>query len=102
MDYLKVEDLKPGYLYRIKARNGTVGVWDPDKGEFLLSRLKFGSNFVFGEVHWDLDPHFGTVKPLEELEESPFDMEDYSRGELLKYLNKWEHKLDVPHPKERP
>jgi len=116
--YLKVEELKPGYLYRIRARNGTVGVWNPDKGEFVLSRYKFRTNYTFGEIHWDLDPHFGTVKPWEELEKSPFTVEDLTsrlmkggkygeywgnpkEEELLKYLNEWEHKLNDPHPKER-
>ena len=115
--YLKVDELKPGYLYRIKARNGTVGVWNPAKGQFTLSRYKFGDNYTFGEVHWDLDTSFGTVKPWEELEKSPFDLEDLrdrvivvngqefwgnpKEEELLKYLNEWEHKLDDPHPKER-
>jgi hypothetical protein len=117
MDYLEVEELKPCYLYRIKARNGTVGIWDPDKGHFLLSRYKFGDNFTFGEIHWDLDTSFGTVKPWEELEETPFtldqlksrimvvDGKEYwgnpAEEALLEYLNMWEHKLDDPHPKER-
>lgn len=101
-DYLKVEELKPGYLYRIRARNGTVGVWDPDKGEFLLSRYKYGSNYTFGEVHWDLSDFFGTVRPHEELEKCPLDMADFDEKEMLKYLNEWEHKLNDPHPKERP
>ena len=115
--YLKVEELKSGYLYRIRARNGTVGVWNPDKGEFVLSRYKFHDNFMFGEIHWDLSDSFGTVKPWEELEKSPFTVEDLTdrvmskngehwwgnpkEEELLKYLNEWEHKLDDPHPKER-
>ena len=128
--YLKVEELKPCYLYRIKARNGTVGLWNPDKGEFVLSRYKFGNNYTFGEIHWDLDPNFGTAKPWEELEKSPFELEDLEsrimtweeaglekpswaktdgatiwynpkEEELLKYLNMWEHKLNDPHPKER-
>ena len=115
--YLKVEKLKPGYLYRIKARNGTVGIWDPDKGEFVLSRYKFGSNFTFGEIHWDLSDSFGTAKPWEELEKSPFTVDQLkshlmrvkgkeywgnpSEEALLKYLNMWEHKLNDPHPKER-
>ena len=126
--YLKVEELKPFYLYRIRARNGTVGIWNPEKGEFLLSRMKFGDNFTFGEIHWDLDAHFGTVKPWEELEKSPFtekdlndktitweeagvDKPEWAIGdtffgnpkatELLKYLNEWEHKINDPHPKER-
>lgn len=119
MDYLKVEDLKPGYLYRIRARNGTVGIWNPETGEFLLSRYKFGNNYTFGEIHWDLDPNFGTAKPFEELEKSPFEMEDLQDRQMVKgdlkwwgkpkekeqalldYLNKWEHKLNDPHPKER-
>jgi hypothetical protein len=115
--YLKVEELKPCYLYRIKARNGTVGLWNPTKGQFTLSRYKFGDNYTFGEVHWDLDTSFGTVKPWEELEKSPFELEDLrdrvmvvndrefwgnpKEEELLKYLNEWEHKLNDPHPKER-
>ena len=118
MDYLKVEELKPFHLYRIKARNGTVGIWNPDKGEFVLSRYKFRENYTFGEIHWDLDPNFGTARPLEELEETPFNAEDLrdraihidgvdwwgnpKEKDILKYLNEWEHKLDIPHPKERP
>jgi hypothetical protein len=77
MDYLKVEELKPYYTYRIKARNGRVGIWTPESGDFQLRRTKFNSIFVFGEVHWDLDPHFGTAKPWEELEQSPFDYDDF-------------------------
>jgi len=115
--YLKVEELKPGYLYRIKARNGTVGIWDDEKGEFVLSRYKFGDNYTFGEIHWDLSTSFGTVKPWEELEKSPFtvkqlkshiimvDDKEYwgnlNEEDILTYLNEWEHKLDDPHPKER-
>lgn len=118
MDYLQVEELKPFYLYTIKARNGTVGVWRPEKGEFVLSRFKFGENYTFGEVHWDLSDHFGTAKPLEELEQSPFTEDDFTWKKMkdrvgkeywanpndafvLKYLNEWEHKLSLPHPKER-
>lgn len=116
MDYLKVDELKEGYLYRIKARNGTVGVWHSNKSEFLLSRYKFGHNFLFGELHWDIDKRFGTVKPLEELEKSPFAGDDVtprrftSKGqnvfgrpkeaEILEYLNLWEKKLGGPHPRE--
>ena len=118
MDYFKVEELKPFYLYRIKARNGTVGIWHPEKGEFVLSRMKFGSNFTFGEIHWDLDTSFGTAKPVEELEKTPFTEKELDSRILtgrdgkeywgnpdeifvLKYLNEWEHKLNLPHPKER-
>ena len=112
-DYLKVEELKPGYTYRIRARNGTVGVWYPEVGEFILSRYKFGSNYTFGEIHYDLSDHFGTARPYEELEKCPLykpnvdgdtyhAIVDFNEVEMLKYLNEWEHKLRDPHPKERP
>lgn len=118
--YLKVEELKPYYLYRIKARNGTVGLWNPNKGEFVLSRYKFGDNYTFGEIHWDLDTSFGTVKPWKELDKSPFTEGDFKwqkikeegiRGwywgnpkeeALLKYLNEWEYKLNDVYPREKP
>jgi len=103
-DYLKPEELKIGYLYRIDARNASIGIWRGfKKGDFVISRYKFGQNYLFEEIHWDLSPDFGTVKPLYEIEESPFveyDLEyvewmgdnglcwGYARGtEILDYLN---------------
>ena len=127
MEYLKVEELKPFYTYRIRARNGRVGVWYPDAGDFMLKREKFGDVFVFGETHYDLDDHFGTAMPLEELEQSPFTAEDFKyktmtweeagfkrpehaltdkvmfrprEKELLDYLQQWEDKMTDPHPRE--
>ena len=129
MDYLKVEELKPYYTYKIKARNGRVGIWRPDRGDFLLYRVKFNSHYTFGEIHWDLDSHFGTARPLEELEKSPFTKDDLNgrvmtwdeagwekpewadydefygkpkEKEILKYLKGWEDKMDTQHPKEAP
>lgn len=77
MDYLKVDELKPYYTYKIRARNGRVGIWRPEGGDFVLRRTKFNDVFTFGEIHWDLDKHFGTAKPLEELEKSPFTYDDF-------------------------
>lgn len=129
MDYLKVEELKPYYTYRIHARNGRVGIWRPEKGDFLLYRVKFNDHYTFGEYHWDLSDSFGTAKPLEELEKSPFTAKDMEyvettweeagldkpkwahydkfirrpkEKEMLKYLKKWEDKISDPHPKEAP
>jgi hypothetical protein len=47
MDYLKVEELKPYYTYRIRARNGRVGIWRPETGEFTLRRTKFNDVFWY-------------------------------------------------------
>ena len=100
--YLKVEKLKDGFLYYIDARNADFGIWNPEKNSFFISRVKFGHNFVFEEIHYDKDETFGTVKPLKEIEESPFKSEDiklevttdyigYTHSDdLLNYLNRFE------------
>ena len=90
--YMKVEELKDGYLYRINARNANYGIWYGEKGAFVISRVKFTSNYLFEEIHWDLNEHFGTVKPIEEIEKSPCEVKDiYTMdGSVLKYLNKFE------------
>jgi len=44
----------------------------PQRESFLISRIKFGQNFLFEENHWDCKS-FATAKPLEEVEKAPFD-----------------------------
>jgi len=101
-NYIKMKDLKPGYLYKIIARNASYGIWLPQRQSFAISRIKFGSNYIFEEYHYDCEA-FATAQPLEEIEKSPFNFEDvkifYSEDgffgynnekELLKYLNKFE------------
>jgi hypothetical protein len=90
--YLKVEDLKEGYTYRIHARNATVGIWTPEHQGFLIKRDKFGVRYLFTEIHWDLSEDFGTAKPVKELEKAPFEIgilnecEWQGNPEILKYL----------------
>ena len=100
--YLKAEELKGGFLYYIDARNANFGIWNPEKNSFYISRTKFGCNYVLEEIHYDKDETFGTVKPLKEIEESPFKSEDiklevttdyigYTHSDdLLDYLNSFE------------
>lgn len=100
-EYIKIKDLKAGYLYKISARNANYGIWIPARESFAISRIKFGSNFIFEEHHWDCEA-FATVKPLEEIEKSPFHAtyieviysENYfgyrDENKLLEYLNKFE------------
>ena len=102
MKYLKPEELKLGYLYEIDARNADFGIWmGIDYGEFLISRYKCGENFLFEEIHFDLSDHFGTVKPLKEIEKTLFDMSKTSFGDnenndILEYLNEWKKYWDCP------
>ncbi len=71
-NYLSIPDLKKGYLYYIFARNSHLGIWLPESNGFLISRFKYDRNYLFTEYHWDWNDRFGTVKPLKEIEESPF------------------------------
>jgi hypothetical protein len=108
-DMIKMEDLKPGYLYKIRARNARFGIWDPAQNGFVISRTKFHSNYLFTEFHWDEDPTFGTAVPYEEIEKSPFVSEDFrmveseheeygkcllikKSKEILDYLNSYSEK----------
>lgn len=69
---IPVEDLIVRDCYRVRSRNLAVGVWDGNS--FLGLREKFGSVFVFGEVHWDLSEHFGTAHALERIDRLPDDI----------------------------
>ena len=105
MEYLKMDQLRAGYLYKIRARHANYGIWLPQRQGFITSRIKSRANFLFEECHWD-HPSFATAKPLEEIEKSPFDAEkiniEYSEKnskkvfgypkskEILEYLNKFE------------
>jgi len=105
IDYIKVENLKDGYLYKILARNSSIGIWQEDKGEFLISRFKFGDNYLFGEIHYDLSDHFGTVRPIKEICKTPFEeinqfIEDGNGKIILNYLNEKVAECDIEHPRD--
>ena len=87
-DYVKVKDLREGGLYRISARNATYGIWCERVSGFFISRYKFGRNYLFIEIHWDLSDSFGTVKPLEWIKQAPFDTDE---------LQEW----DMPYEEEK-
>jgi len=106
-NYLKIDQLKAGYLYKIDARRAGFGIWLPQRESFITSRIKFGANLLSEECHYDCES-YGTAYPLEEIERSPFDAKDiniihYEENgnkyfgypnyeEILEYLNKFEPK----------
>ncbi len=86
MKYIKIEDLKDGWLYEIDGRNASLGIWSASKRTFLISRHKYRDNFLFEEDHFDSftigkDPSYATVLPLREIEKVP------NEAEILTYLN---------------
>jgi len=84
-DYLKVHELKHGYLYKIHARNASIGIWNENTKDFTISRWKFSMNYLFEEIHWDMSKDFGTVKAIEEIEKTPFTT--LKEDGILEYLN---------------
>lgn len=93
-NYLKINELKDGYLYKIIARNALYGIWIAEEEAFLISRIKFGDNFLFKEYHYDC-PAFATAQPVGEVEKSPFDPKNLGEEkDVLEYLNKFEGERD--------
>ena len=70
---IKLEDLQHRKLYRLLARNISIGVWFANEQYFVGIRTKFGSRFLAEEYHWDA-PEFATACPLEVIGEMPEDM----------------------------
>jgi hypothetical protein len=67
MRYLKIEELKPGAMYVVDARNFDIAEWTGKV--FVGLRHKFNDIYAFEENHWDDGEPGGTVKPLFELTE---------------------------------
>lgn len=70
---IPIDKCKDRFLYRIKARNLYIGVYNSEDNMFIGIREKFGRKFLDSENHWNCE-QFATVKPMEELEELPADI----------------------------
>lgn len=83
-----MDQLVPGRLYWLLARNAYFGVWHPEDQGFVILREKFGNRYLFTEYHWDTGEPFGTVKPFGLVADEPaFDLQDpdgtFARLDLL-------------------
>jgi len=81
---IPLDKCKQGWLYIIKARNASIGIFRERTSDFVISRTKFKDNYLFEEIHYEADASFGTVIPLKEVEEAPFHTTAEAR---LAYLN---------------
>jgi hypothetical protein len=102
-NYLPMDEMKDGYLYKVNCRNASFGIWRASEKSFVIRRMKFSAIYTFEEYHYDTGPPYGTAKPLKELELSPFKEEDFKHvivgkdgkeyitlpkeEEILNYLN---------------
>ena len=96
MVYIPIDQCIEGHVYRIRARNGRIGIFMKEHrftirnreycgyNVFVLSRHK-GNNYVDYEEHWDNGPPHGTVMPFNDLGEASNFKDDQ---EKLDYLNK--------------
>lgn len=73
-DKILLEDCKPRHAYKIASRNLMFGVFNSEDNGFIGIRSKFGNLYLFTEYHYDTGAPFGTVIPLEEIEEIPSDI----------------------------
>lgn len=103
--YIKINNLKDGYIYKINARNAEIGVWIEQEKAFMVSRWKFKSNYLFLEYHWDIEVvdefSSGTVKPIEIVEKFKFknkvNIREYTEdesNEILAYLDELDSSRD--------
>ena len=92
---IKLEDCKHGHLYRIFSRNLSLGVFDKACSGFVGIRTKFGHRYLFCEFHYDTGAPFGTVNPLEEIEQCPHEPNE-NNNELFRYLEEQLAKLAQP------
>jgi hypothetical protein len=97
-EYLRMDNLKDNYSYKIFARNAYVGIWIEHEKSFLIARYKAGPNpYLFKEHHWDSDPKFGTVKPLKVIEKCPIvtSYNGSSDKRILSYLENLEEQNPI-------
>jgi len=87
---IPLDDCKDRYLYIIDARNARLGIFHDQTGSFIISRRKFGSNYLFNEDHYDKDERYGTATPLKEIEYVPYTNET----DELAFLNKRTKELE--------
>lgn len=86
MKKIPLNECRHGFTYRINSRNLRYGVYNEVSKGFTGIRYKFGDRFLFTELHYDVGPPFGTVHPIEELEQCPIEDLRESNSELMKYL----------------
>lgn len=67
-EWIKKEDMQDFCMYKVNARNFSVGIWF--NGKMYGLREKFGEMFVDTECHYDDGAPHGTCKPLVKLSSS--------------------------------
>jgi hypothetical protein len=94
--YLPLVECQHSHLYFLQARNFNLGVYNSEHEVFVGVRQKFNREYLFFELHWDVNPQFGTAKPLRLIEKCPFEIINWCENEELfnwLKLKQIEHKI---------
>jgi hypothetical protein len=84
-NYISLDECTHSGLYRIYARNFSLGVYNQKDQGFIGIRQKFTMVYLDLEFHWDTGAPYGTVKPSEFLEWCPVDV-DEKNDKLFEWL----------------
>ena len=86
---ISLKDCRHKGLYKIDARNFSLGVYNKKQQGFIGIRTKFNNKFLDLEFHWDTRAPYGTVKPLEYLRQCPIKLLEKEYWEYNKKLYEW-------------
>jgi hypothetical protein len=75
-EFIPLEECVHGGVYKLYCRNLAYGIFNQKDNGFIGIRTKFGHQYLFTEYHHDTGPPYGTVKPIEFVEQSPFEGDD--------------------------
>lgn len=90
---INFKNLKDGWLYKIHARNASIGIFSEKTGSFYIRRRKFNEIYLFDEYEESVSKDFGTAYAIEEIEQSPFsgdEIENNSKDVLIYLKEKTE------------
>ena len=63
-NYISEDNCVHGGFYLVNSRNFYFSVYNEIDKSFYGIRNKFGSFFIFPEIHYDTNEHYGTSQPL--------------------------------------
>jgi len=95
MNCIPLKLCRPGFLYWVRARNISIGIFDDSINGFHGRREKFGAVYVDVEYHHDLQNHIASAVPVRELEEAPIGILKRPEEEILSYLEAASRRFDV-------
>lgn len=91
---IPLSEMQHGQLYKIDARNSSVGVWSDKEKAFIIRRCKWRDVFLDEELHYDSCTTHGTATPFEVLPEAIPEAMFEMRDVLLKWLGEMDKKYE--------